>query len=157
AALQGRGGAHGPALGVVRRLRRRAPEGRFRRRRSQGRGEPRVTRSILGYRVQNTMKNTWGGVVLLSLMLAGTAEAQPAGGVATPPGAVDGLALQYLEAGHGPVVVLLHGYAESSRMWRPLLPRLAEHYRVIAPDLPGIGGSAVPKDGLDMASAGRRM
>jgi pimeloyl-ACP methyl ester carboxylesterase len=71
--------------------------------------------------------------------------------------AVDGVNLQYLIAGHGPTIVLLHGYAETSRMWRPLIPRLASKYTVIAPDLPGIGGSAVPNDGLDMTRAGSRM
>jgi pimeloyl-ACP methyl ester carboxylesterase/quercetin dioxygenase-like cupin family protein len=70
---------------------------------------------------------------------------------------VDGITLQYLSAGHGPAVVLLHGYAETSRMWRPLMPKLAEHFTVIAPDLPGIGGSDIPADGLDMTRAGSRI
>ncbi len=42
-------------------------------------------------------------------------------------------------------------------MWRPLIPRLASNFTVIAPDLPGIGGSAIPKDGLDMTRAGSRI
>lgn len=66
---------------------------------------------------------------------------------------VDGLRLHYLTAGKGPTVILLHGYAETSRMWRPILPVLAERFTVIAPDLPGIGESAVPAKGLDMRSA----
>jgi pimeloyl-ACP methyl ester carboxylesterase len=67
---------------------------------------------------------------------------------------VDGVRLHYLAAGEGPaVVILLHGYAETSRMWRPILPLLAERFRVIAPDLPGIGDSAIPASGLDMKSA----
>jgi pimeloyl-ACP methyl ester carboxylesterase len=70
---------------------------------------------------------------------------------------VHGLKLQYLAAGRGPAILLLHGYAETSRMWRPLIPRLAEHFQVVAPDLPGIGGSGIPKDGLDMARAASRM
>ena len=70
---------------------------------------------------------------------------------------VDGLKLQYLTAGHGPAILLLHGYAETSRMWRPLIPRLAEHFTVVAPDLPGIGGSGIPKDGLDMTRAAVRL
>jgi pimeloyl-ACP methyl ester carboxylesterase len=70
---------------------------------------------------------------------------------------VDGLEVQYLEAGQGPAILLLHGYAETSRMWRPLIPRLAERFQVVAPDLPGIGGSGIPKDGLDMARAASRM
>src|SRR2546430_5495643 len=65
--------------------------------------------------------------------------------------------LHYLSAGHGPAVILLHGYAETSRMWRPLIPQLAEKFTVIAPDLPGIGDSDIPKDGLDMKSAAIRI
>src|SRR5439155_15266841 len=71
--------------------------------------------------------------------------------------AVDGLNLQYLVAGHGPTIVLLHGYAETSRMWRPLIPRLATRFTVIAPDLPGIGGPAIPAHGLDMTHAAARI
>jgi len=66
---------------------------------------------------------------------------------------VDGIRLHYLTAGKGPALILLHGYAETSRMWRPLIPVLAERFTVIAPDLPGIGESAIPKSGLDMRSA----
>jgi len=70
---------------------------------------------------------------------------------------VDGLKFQFLAAGAGPAVVLLHGYAETSLMWKPLIPRLAERFTVIAPDLPGIGGSGIPADGLDMARAAGRV
>src|SRR6266436_8645549 len=70
---------------------------------------------------------------------------------------VDGLTLQYLGAGHGPAIVLLHGYAEDSRMWRPLIPQLAASFTVVAPDLPGIGGSDIPVDGLDMTHAAIRV
>ena len=42
-------------------------------------------------------------------------------------------------------------------MWRPLIPRLAEHHTVIAPDLPGIGDSDIPSDGLDMTRAAVRI
>lgn len=77
--------------------------------------------------------------------------------VETKTAVVDGLTLHYLAAGQGPSILLLHGYAETSRMWRPLIPRLAEHFTVIAPDLPGIGDSDIPPDGSDMAGAARRM
>ena len=66
---------------------------------------------------------------------------------------VGGTKIHYLSAGHGPTVILLHGYAETSRMWRPLIPKLADHFTVIAPDLPGIGDSDIPAQGLDMKSA----
>jgi pimeloyl-ACP methyl ester carboxylesterase len=59
---------------------------------------------------------------------------------------VDGLDLFYREAGpkNAPVVVLLHGFPTSSRMYRNLIPVLAQRYRVIAPDYPGFGQSATP-------------
>jgi len=63
---------------------------------------------------------------------------------------VDGLRLHYLSAGQGDALILLHGYAETSRMWRPVIPLFAERFTVIAPDLPGIGESGIPKDGLSM-------
>jgi pimeloyl-ACP methyl ester carboxylesterase len=70
---------------------------------------------------------------------------------------VGGLTLHYLTAGSGPAIVLLHGYAETSRMWRPLIPALAADFTVIAPDLPGIGDSGIPPDGIDMTRAGARI
>lgn len=59
---------------------------------------------------------------------------------------VDGVQIFYREAGptDGPAVVLLHGFPTSSRMYRNLIPRLADRYHVIAPDYPGFGSSAVP-------------
>ncbi|MGH8093256.1 MAG: alpha/beta fold hydrolase [Chthoniobacterales bacterium] len=70
---------------------------------------------------------------------------------------VDGVQLHYLTAGHGPALLLLHGYAETSRMWKPIMPRLAEKFTVIAPDLPGIGDSAIPANGLDMKTSAIRI
>ena len=58
---------------------------------------------------------------------------------------IDNVQLHYLTAGQGPAVILLHGYAETSRMWRPIIPLLAEKFTVIAPDLPGIGDSSIPR------------
>jgi len=66
---------------------------------------------------------------------------------------VNGVKLHYLSAGHGAALILLHGYAETSLMWKPIIPALAERFTVIAPDLPGIGDSAIPAEGLDMKSA----
>src|SRR5579862_7669785 len=70
---------------------------------------------------------------------------------------IDGAKLHYLTAGHGTPLILLHGYAETSLMWRPIIPALAERFTVIAPDLPGIGDSDIPADGLDMKSAAIRI
>src|SRR5438270_8374429 len=60
---------------------------------------------------------------------------------------VDGVQFHYMTAGKGPAVVLIHGYAETSLMWKPLIPLLATHFTVIAPDLPGIGDSSIPAEG----------
>jgi pimeloyl-ACP methyl ester carboxylesterase len=70
---------------------------------------------------------------------------------------IEGVKLHYLTAGHGPTLILLHGYTQTSRMWKPIIPLLAEKFNVIAPDLPGIGDSAIPKDGLDMKTAAIRI
>jgi pimeloyl-ACP methyl ester carboxylesterase len=74
-------------------------------------------------------------------------------------GEVDGIKIHYLTAGHGPAVILLHGYTQTSRMWRPLIPKLTDKFTVVAPDLPGIGDSDIPKDenGLDMKTAAIRI
>lgn len=70
---------------------------------------------------------------------------------------VDGVKLYYTTGGHGTPLILLHGYAETSRMWTPILPVLGEKFTVIAPDLPGIGESSIPVDGLDMKTAAIRV
>jgi pimeloyl-ACP methyl ester carboxylesterase len=70
---------------------------------------------------------------------------------------IDGVRLHYLTAGHGTPLILLHGYAETSLMWRPIIPVLATRFTVVAPDLPGIGDSDIPVDGLDMKSAAIRI
>jgi pimeloyl-ACP methyl ester carboxylesterase len=70
---------------------------------------------------------------------------------------VDGVNFHYLTAGHGTPLILLHGYAETSRMWSPIIPALAERFTVIAPDLPGIGDSSIPEGGLDMKTSAIRI
>ncbi len=60
---------------------------------------------------------------------------------------VNGVNIFYREAGprDAPALLLLHGYPSSSRMYEPLLSRLKEHYRLIAPDYPGFGLSQTPQ------------
>jgi len=62
---------------------------------------------------------------------------------------VDGVKINYKIGGKGPVVVLLHGYTQTSHMWMPLLPLLATSHTVVAPDLRGAGGSERTQDGYD--------
>jgi pimeloyl-ACP methyl ester carboxylesterase len=65
---------------------------------------------------------------------------------------VNGIRLHYLSAGRGDPVVLLHGFAETSHMWRPLIAELSDRHTVIAPDLRGFGQSAAPADGYTKAA-----
>jgi pimeloyl-ACP methyl ester carboxylesterase len=63
---------------------------------------------------------------------------------------VNGLKMHYLKAGtSGSPVILLHGYAQNSHMWRPLMAELGKTHRVIAPDLRGFGDTAKPETGYD--------
>lgn len=71
--------------------------------------------------------------------------------------AVDGGTVSVTVGGSGPPVVLIHGYAETSRMWKPLAKVLAPRFTVIAPDLPGIGDSSIPKTGIDMKTSAERV
>ena len=52
-------------------------------------------------------------------------------------------------AGNGPVVILVHGYAENSDSWAPLAADLMKDHTVVVPDLRGIGGSSKPDSGCD--------
>jgi pimeloyl-ACP methyl ester carboxylesterase len=95
-------------------------------------------------------------VALISTSLIVGAEL-PDKGIESRTAEADGVQLHYLSAGKGPVVLLLHGFAETSRMWRPILPLLAEKFTVIAPDLPGIGDSSIPADKIDMITSAERI
>ena len=55
---------------------------------------------------------------------------------------VDGMHTQYLEAGTGPLLLLLHGHEQSATSWRWVIPTLARTHRVLAPSLPGHGDTA---------------
>ncbi len=71
--------------------------------------------------------------------------------------AVDGGTVSVNVGGSGPPVLLLHGYAETSRMWKPLAKVLAPRFTVIAPDLPAIGDSSIPTSGIDMKTSAERI
>ncbi|MFE2541038.1 alpha/beta fold hydrolase [Actinacidiphila glaucinigra] len=62
---------------------------------------------------------------------------------------VAGIGLHYVIGGHGPTLLLLHGYPQTWYEWHGIMPALARHYTVIAPDLPGAGQSDAPPSGYD--------
>lgn len=68
---------------------------------------------------------------------------------------LDEVMLHYVTAGKGPPVVLLHGWPQTWFEWRHVMPALAEHYTVIAPDLRGLGDSSRPLQGYDKQTVAR--
>ncbi|MEE4542612.1 alpha/beta hydrolase [Streptomyces sp. V4-01] len=62
---------------------------------------------------------------------------------------VAGTGIDYVIGGHGPTLVLIHGYPQTWYEWHGIMPALARHYTVIAPDLPGAGRSDAPASGYD--------
>ena len=62
------------------------------------------------------------------------------------------VAYHYVEAGTGPVLVLLHGWPQTWYAWRHVINILAPQFRVIAPDLRGLGDSSRPDTGYDKAT-----
>jgi pimeloyl-ACP methyl ester carboxylesterase len=95
---------------------------------------------------------------LLMATISATSQTKPASAaIESRFREVGGIKIHYLTAGHGPAVILLHGYTQTSRMWRPLISKLTDKFTVVAPDLPGIGDSDIPKDGLDMKTAAIRI
>lgn len=89
----------------------------------------------------------------LSLPLIENVQAAESGGTSMEQSAiayrtvtVDGLNIFYREAGpkDAPTLLMLHGFPSSSRMYDPLLTRLAQHYHLVAPDYPGFGHSDAP-------------
>ncbi len=88
----------------------------------------------------------------VAVVLAGAvppATAQEPVAIASRFAEVNGVKLHYLIAGSGDPVLLLHGYAQTSHMWLPLIPLLAKTHTVIAPDLRGFGNSSKPEAGYD--------
>jgi len=90
---------------------------------------------------------TAAAILILSLTSATIVRPQARPAIQDRFASVGGVRLHYLIAGKGDPVILLHGYAQNSHMWRPLIPELAKTHTVIAPDLRGFGQSAKPLDG----------
>jgi pimeloyl-ACP methyl ester carboxylesterase len=87
-----------------------------------------------------------------TMAAAPTQSAQPPIVIDSRFAEVNGTRLHYLTAGKGDPILLLHGYAQTSHMWRPLISELAKSHLVIAPDLRGFGQSAKPDGGYDKKS-----
>jgi pimeloyl-ACP methyl ester carboxylesterase len=88
--------------------------------------------------------------VCLALLFAGTVAAAPAP-IQDHKAKVGDVDLHYVEAGAGNAtpVILLHGFAQTSHMWLPLIPKIDGDRKVIAVDLRGAGDSSKPAGGYD--------
>ena len=97
------------------------------------------------------MRSLFSNAAILILLIAINTNAQTRGrtGIEDRFAEVNGVRLHYLVAGNGNPVILLHGYAQNSHMWRPLMLQLAKSHTVIAPDLRGFGQSSKPMTGYD--------
>jgi pimeloyl-ACP methyl ester carboxylesterase len=93
------------------------------------------------------------------LMVGGAAQA----GDGMPPFPADfrtqeittnGVTIHVRVGGHGPAVVLLHGYGETGDMWAPMAADLARDHTVVVPDLRGMGLSSKPAGGFDKKNQG---
>jgi pimeloyl-ACP methyl ester carboxylesterase len=87
--------------------------------------------------------------ILVLITISTTAQTRGRIGIQDRFASVNGVRFHYLIAGKGDPVLLLHGYAETSHMWRPLMVELAKTHTVIAPDLRGFGQSSKPRNGYD--------
>jgi pimeloyl-ACP methyl ester carboxylesterase len=120
-------------------------------------GNPTNAQLFQGILFMNRVLYLISPVFILALFSPALCAEQSDKNIVSRTAKIDDVELHYLTAGHGPTVILLHGYAETSRMWRPIIPLLAEKFTVIAPDLPGIGDSSIPPNGIDMKTSANRI
>ena len=95
------------------------------------------------------MSMSLASVLVLAASALAPAPATTVAGFSDKFADVNGVRLHYAIGGKGPVVVLLHGFAQTGLMWRPIMPVLARKHTVIVPDLRGAGDSGKPEGGFD--------
>jgi pimeloyl-ACP methyl ester carboxylesterase len=105
--------------------------------------------TIRGASMSRRIRDPYTGVAILVLAMTTCIAARAQNRINDRFADVNGVKLHYSMAGKGDLVILLHGYAQNSHMWRPLIPELARCHTVIAPDLRGFGQSAKPASGYD--------
>jgi len=93
------------------------------------------------------MKRIFVTVFLLFISFTSFAQSDP--NIESRFAEVNGFKMHYLVAGQGTPVLLIHGYAQTNHMWKPLIPELAKTHLVIAPDLRGFGDTTKLETGYD--------
>jgi pimeloyl-ACP methyl ester carboxylesterase len=94
----------------------------------------------------------WIGALAAGLVLAAQAAAAQDAKIESKFAEVNGIRMHYLVAGKGDPVILMHGYAQNSHMWRPTMRELAKTHLVVAPDLRGFGDTTHAESGYDKKS-----
>src|SRR5271169_800419 len=98
---------------------------------------------------------TAGVVLTLTMCLPANAEVKPfPQSFTTQEVQTDGATLHVRIGGHGPAVILLHGFGDTGDMWAPLAAELVRGHTVIVPDLRGMGLSSHPETGYDKKTQG---
>ncbi|TDD44989.1 alpha/beta hydrolase [Nonomuraea terrae] len=92
---------------------------------------------------------TAGAAVIPAAAATDSKEARPPAGFSEHVVHVNGIDVNYVRGGHGPTLVLLHGYPQTWYEWHAIMPSLAKKFTVIAPDLRGAGDSGAPRGGYD--------
>jgi pimeloyl-ACP methyl ester carboxylesterase len=100
-----------------------------------------LTAAVMGVVMNPVMNST--------LARAEISESGSGAGFESGTAAVNGTTLHYVRGGHGPALILIHGFPQDWFEYRSIMPRLAEHLTVIAVDLRGIGGSKATDGGYD--------
>jgi pimeloyl-ACP methyl ester carboxylesterase len=111
---------------------------------------PPARNAILGWALN-------AGVAVAAAGLSLTSHAAAPQGFTERTAQVNGVGIHYAVGGKGSAVVLLHGYAQTSHMWRPVMGELAKRHTVIVPDLRGAGGSDKPEAGYDKKTLAQDM
>lgn len=82
----------------------------------------------------------------------GSPVAELGGNFVSETASANGTTIRYVRGGHGPALVLLHGFPQDWFEWRLVMPQLAKRFTVVAVDLRGVGGSAPTADGYAAAN-----
>src|ERR1041384_5602038 len=106
-----------------------------------------MTHATIRRLMKTSIHAQFSGVVILILCFMTACQAQTS--IQSRFVSAGDVRFHYLIAGKGEPVILLHGYAQNSHMWRPLMVELAKTRLVIAPDLRGFGQSSKPDGGYD--------
>jgi pimeloyl-ACP methyl ester carboxylesterase len=108
--------------------------------------------------MKEIMRRAFLGFTASAALVMGVAKALAADRLSGPPPGFEsatvranGSSLHYVRGGHGPAIILIHGFPEDWVEYRAIMPRLAKRLTAVAVDLPGVGKSGPAANGYDTA------